>query len=287
MGSGVAKGVRSICHEGLHCLSLAKHMTGDPIFNPIAFELQNSKMLLVQMAQRPSFTLFPQLPTEIRLQIWREVYNTTGRRVIELRRDTTHSRCDHSQAIFLCHGYSPAPVPPIFHTSQEAREVALQLAGRPLFGNIYFNPALDTLYLQLEGPRHYEAPSAPRQLYQVTRDPRASDIRRLAMEVNFMNTHVLSICDDLSRVPNMSLEEIIFVVEELDGDRGDDFMRRFGLAWDGLVMVRAAVDPMGEYAETLSQRPKRLRLAVKRRKDLGLAFRSGPAFQSRRRFLRS
>jgi hypothetical protein len=239
------------------------------------------------MAQGSLFTLFPQLPTEIRLQIWKEVYNATSRRVIELRRDMTHSRCNHSQGAFLCHGYSPAPVPPIFHTSQESREVALQLAERPLFGNIYFNSALDTLYLKLEGPRHYEAPSAPRQLYQVTKDPRASDIRRLAIEVNFMNTNVLSICDDLSRIPNMSLEEIIFVVEELDGDRGDDFMRRFGLAWDGLVMARAIMDPEGRHAGNLSKRLARVRLTVKQRKDLGLASRPGPVFQGRLRLLRS
>lgn len=207
--------------------------------------------------------------------------------MIELRRDISHRRCDHSQAAFLCHGYSPTPVPPIFHASQEARGVALQLAGRPLFGSIYFNSTLDTIYIKLEGPRHYEAPSAPRQLYQVSKDPRAGDIRRLAMEVNFMNTHVLSICDDLSGIRNMSLEEIIFVVEELDGDRGDDFMRRFGLAWDGLVVGRAIMDKGGRNAGNLSKRPKRVRLTVKRRKDLGLGLRSGSVFQSRRRLLGS
>src|SRR5436309_2005082 len=153
------------------------------------------------MTEKDQFTLFPRLPTEIRLQIWKETYNSIGRRVIELHRDNSHTRCDHSRAVFLCHGYSTLPVPAIFHTSHEARSVALELSGRPLFGNIFVNIALDTLYLRIEGPRSYTAPNTPRQLYQVTKDPRANEIRRLAIEVNFMNTHILSICDDLSSIP--------------------------------------------------------------------------------------
>jgi hypothetical protein len=88
--------------------------------------------------------------------------------------------------------------------------------------------------------------------------------------VNFMNTDTLSICDDLARIPDMQLEDIAFVVEELDGDRGDDFMRRFTSTWDGLLMVKQRVHSDGRPVR-MFRRPKKLRLAVKRRKDLGLS----------------
>jgi hypothetical protein len=48
---------------------------------------------------------------------------------------------------------SPSPPPPIFSVSHEARELAVFVAfqeGRYLFGNIFFNFAIDTLYIPFE-----------------------------------------------------------------------------------------------------------------------------------------
>ncbi|KAI0406149.1 hypothetical protein F4802DRAFT_119001 [Xylaria palmicola] len=84
------------------------------------------------------FTLFSLLPTELRLQIWRQ---SCHRRVVEVYYDPDQDRCA-----------TKAPVPAVLHACHESRFEALRLYKRS-FGTtsheprIYFHHELDTLYI--------------------------------------------------------------------------------------------------------------------------------------------
>ncbi|KAI6087990.1 hypothetical protein F4821DRAFT_258445 [Hypoxylon rubiginosum] len=85
-----------------------------------------------------SFELFPQLPTELRLQIWR---HSCHQRVVEVLYDSDNDRCTSSTA-----------PPAILHACRESRFEALRIYKKS-FGTrshdprIYFCPDLDTLYI--------------------------------------------------------------------------------------------------------------------------------------------
>lgn len=98
-----------------------------------------------------SFTLFPLLPTEIRLHIWRFALPDTGR-VVELRR----SREDWEVTA------SPSP-PAVFSVNQESRDEVIRYsilndAMLTLNGEnqVYFNYELDTLSFNTSKQGNYE-----------------------------------------------------------------------------------------------------------------------------------
>ncbi|KAI1412181.1 hypothetical protein F5Y13DRAFT_190541 [Hypoxylon sp. FL1857] len=90
------------------------------------------------MSDQNSFTLFPLLPTELRLHIWR---HTCHPRVVEVLYDSQDDRCTSSTA-----------PPATLYACQESRFEALRIYRRS-FGTksheprIYFCPDIDTLYL--------------------------------------------------------------------------------------------------------------------------------------------
>ncbi|KAI0387495.1 hypothetical protein F5Y04DRAFT_5466 [Hypomontagnella monticulosa] len=90
------------------------------------------------MSDPNSFSLFSLLPTELRLQIWRQ---SCHERVVEVQYDGEDDRCVSSTA-----------PPAILHACHESRFEALRMYKRS-FGTkshdprIYFCPELDILYL--------------------------------------------------------------------------------------------------------------------------------------------
>ncbi|KAI4863916.1 hypothetical protein F4820DRAFT_356245 [Hypoxylon rubiginosum] len=90
------------------------------------------------MSDLDSFDVFPLLPAELRLQIWR---HTCHQRVVEVVYDCDNDRCTSSTA-----------PPAILHACRESRFEALRIYRRS-FGTrsheprTYFCPDLDTLYL--------------------------------------------------------------------------------------------------------------------------------------------
>ncbi|KAF4636701.1 hypothetical protein G7Y89_g1396 [Cudoniella acicularis] len=104
--------------------------------------------------QGPRFERFPELPTEIRLKIWREAAEP---RIVEICQDLdsyakeAKERGEEEPNVDDAPFYSSTKIPSIFRVNQESRSVALQ--EYPLsFPNgehparIYFNPGVDTLY---------------------------------------------------------------------------------------------------------------------------------------------
>jgi hypothetical protein len=94
------------------------------------------------------FTLFPQLPTELRIKIWK--MSILPRIVLRHQRDT---QTNHRSAVL----FTPC-IPPLLQASQEARQIGLEnyqvvnarrwnLDGNTnkRLGPIYFHPELDTL----------------------------------------------------------------------------------------------------------------------------------------------
>ncbi|KAK0620018.1 hypothetical protein B0T14DRAFT_407567, partial [Immersiella caudata] len=94
-----------------------------------------------------SFTLFSQLPAELRLQIWTLSCHP---RVVEVRYSPALDRC-----------LTPTPPPSILSVCREARQEALFSVYVLTFGTkthaprTYFSPALDVLYLPRWGDLGY------------------------------------------------------------------------------------------------------------------------------------
>lgn len=117
------------------------------------------------------FRIFPLLPTEIRLLIWR--LSCPPSRLVEVRYDPDSGRCS-----------SPTKPPVIVQVNREARSEALLLYQRAFQSQgqseyIFFCPALDTLYFPRHRPMGYDdtardfaraVPDAPRLVRHVAID---------------------------------------------------------------------------------------------------------------------
>lgn len=98
-----------------------------------------------QHQQLSTFTLFPYLPTELRLQIFRDCCTP---RVVQL---------SYSPRLDLCRTVN-TPTPAVLHVCKESRAEALRAYYLKCFGTrarpdpeIYFAPALDVLYVPRDG----------------------------------------------------------------------------------------------------------------------------------------
>ncbi|KAE8451999.1 hypothetical protein EG329_002164 [Mollisiaceae sp. DMI_Dod_QoI] len=105
------------------------------------------------------FTLFPQLPPELRLRIW--FFALPRQRLVELKEDTTQPSY-FPIAIserFIESVYSPTPVPSILHACKESRAEGLRhykLTFRNQWGptgtgRIYFDASVDILFMNCHG----------------------------------------------------------------------------------------------------------------------------------------
>jgi hypothetical protein len=95
------------------------------------------------------FHIFPKLPLEIRLEIWRLMI-PRGRTVqIEVRRSPIRAR-----EFFILGSHTPTPV--VLHVNYESRQESLRhfkvlkynLRGQP----VYFRPELDLIYFHMKNP---------------------------------------------------------------------------------------------------------------------------------------
>jgi hypothetical protein len=98
--------------------------------------------LVTSKPRQPSFLLFTELPTEIRLMIWR--FASTIERIVEIQWANCNRNCS-----------APRP-PPVLHACRESREEALKIF-HPYFGlgesaspkPIYINPINDIVFFRL------------------------------------------------------------------------------------------------------------------------------------------
>ena len=105
------------------------------------------------MSGHIDFSVFPNLPTEIRATIWTMCFASRPGRVVEVRsREVQHREIDDFDSngkprLFL---WPPSPPPEIVNVCHEARDAAKRVAmsaGQFHFPGIYFDQAMDTLYL--------------------------------------------------------------------------------------------------------------------------------------------
>ena len=84
----------------------------------------------------------PQLPIEIRLQIWEEAVAVEQPRVVEIWFRTNGDGVDEG----VLDRYPPSRATALLYTCRETREIAL-MKYELYFGSFPFNPSIDTLYL--------------------------------------------------------------------------------------------------------------------------------------------
>ncbi|KAK4192402.1 hypothetical protein QBC35DRAFT_222007 [Podospora australis] len=126
-----------------------------------------------------AFSLFPYLPTELRLHIWR--LSLSPRVVTLTYRPAPLEQC-----------FSPTPPPAILSACQESRDEALRFYRRTFGtkahpeGRIYFHPALDVLYVPRTGMMGYS--DAARDFGTVVLSSGADLIRKVA--VDYVNPEI-------------------------------------------------------------------------------------------------
>ncbi|TVY17186.1 hypothetical protein LARI1_G003842 [Lachnellula arida] len=105
--------------------------------------------------QLTDFTLFPQLPSELRLKIWEEML--PGPRDVEIEYHMDYATFNGKKISKFSGWTSHEPVPVALHICQESRQEAL-VHYQPSFGSyfhpskIYFNFSRDTLLFGVSDP---------------------------------------------------------------------------------------------------------------------------------------
>lgn len=129
---------------------------------------------LLKVTHHYNFYRFPDLPGEIRNQIWEHAITLQEPRVVEIRTRTFDGEWD------WCARYTPEVVPGLHLACRESREIALP-EYHTLFGSrVLFNPAFDTLYL----PRDTWSMEGVGILRLLKADPRLAELRHLAADFN-------------------------------------------------------------------------------------------------------
>jgi hypothetical protein len=142
----------------------------------------------------PTFTLFPNVPAELQIKIWRCAL--PGPRIIQLH---------YLNGSFSFHGARP---PPALHTCRTSREAALSVFEPAFTRNnklapIYIDLAHDTLHLATEpGMFAHTAGSFP---------DIKKKIQSLAVEIS-SNEDLETVLFDIKRSSPSNLREIILVV---------------------------------------------------------------------------
>jgi 2EXR family len=166
------------------------------------------------------FTKFPELPTELRMQIWQEALQLQDGRLIKVRlpkddqspgEDSTDVEwAEWAEHIEHCPKQSPTPVPSLFLVCHESRDVA-QRYIKYYCGAIPFNPHIDTLYL----PEEVWNPRIKRAiLKQIKHEHGLDDIRYLAADLVTWHGNISRMWRRLRNFKN--LEGIFLVAPELN-----------------------------------------------------------------------
>lgn len=151
-----------------------------------------------------SFTLFPNLPAEIRLEIWEKA--CPNGRVIEVTKSYWEEIGDDSESegdFQMPGGVSVCPVamPTILHVSHESREAALRMFSRgivtskhPDNGNLWWNPEIDTIFMKRLSQSTIWGHSQRRLLLETTAilAPRVKEIKHLALVLSHQILELLS-----------------------------------------------------------------------------------------------
>lgn len=164
------------------------------------------------------------LDLDIRLMIWELAYLLQDPRVVEVRT----AKHDHYSGYHdWCPRYSPSPPPTIVNVCGEARAVARRIAqgrGHLLFAttpdapDIYFNPAIDTLYVPNEKDYWIRDWGPEGVLTQFKKEHQPGSLRVLAIGLDPVSrgTTPNSLESDLDDF--RALKHLIFVVEQPDKD---------------------------------------------------------------------
>ncbi|PQE12529.1 hypothetical protein CJF30_00002395 [Rutstroemia sp. NJR-2017a BBW] len=160
------------------------------------------------------------LSLELRLAIWGFLYFTTPARIVEVQ-TAEHDHSNHPYYLW-CPRYSPSPAPLVVNVCREARDEArklARLAGHLLFpGNsshdIYFNPAIDTLYIPSKKERFMGSWTDELSLAPFKVGSKPEKLRSLALGLDTRATEWTTLRWEILELTG--LEEVILVVERAD-----------------------------------------------------------------------
>jgi hypothetical protein len=147
----------------------------------------------------------PQLPTEIRLQIWEEVVALEQPRVVEIWFRKHGDGVDEG----ALNRYPPSRAPSLLYTCRETREIALK-KYELYFGTFPFNPAIDTLYLS----KDMWKPTDNSLLSRLRLENRSDEIHSIAADLESWtgSKRLHTMISDLRYFTN--LQRLILVISE-------------------------------------------------------------------------
>lgn len=165
------------------------------------------------------------LNVEVQLMIWAYLYAAGPKRIVEVRTAKHKSGKSHRKGWFT--RYSPTPAPLVVNTCNEARNEAKRTAlkaGHILFATkqpkslhpIYFDPAIDTLYVRNEKEHWMRGRSGIMAQLQRAWNPQL--LRELAIEIDPVEraTSHRTFRQDLEDFLN--LEKVVFVTKKPDDE---------------------------------------------------------------------
>ena len=210
------------------------------------------------------------LNLEIRLAIWGLVYTAACARIVEVQ---TSEHDHYSKTHRWCPRYSPSPPPLVVNICREAREEARRLAraaGHLLFTttssnppDIYFNPAIDTLYVPNDKNYWIRDWGPEGVLTQVKAEPRPQLLRSLAIELDPLTRGTTPYFLQRDIADFEGLEEVILIVKKA-GKAELDWVKKLDRslhAW--LLNTRRLRERQGT-AKSIRPYPEECKIALKR-----------------------
>lgn len=110
------------------------------------------------MAELKEFSLFSNLPVELRLKCWNTLIDSIGPRIVELRCDGRARGVNHISTRTWADKPTPPAILQLLATNHEARyellrrgyKIMFQIGSETKANGIWFNPEIDTLFLGVE-----------------------------------------------------------------------------------------------------------------------------------------
>jgi 2EXR family len=218
-------------------------------------------------------TSFVTLTIELRLLIWRHIYDSQTPRLVEVQ-TTPHENCKSHNKGF-CPRSSPSPAPIIVNICQESRRAAFEIAtechhlffSTPFSPPIFFNPAIDTLYVPDEKSTWIRSPDGILTQLKAELGLDSNRLRILAADLNPYGLQAGSMKTDLKEFPGIQ-DYILLVTDLKDGD-----FEYFKAAERVLQILKLKEQRRIELASgTMStmrhEYPNRLTFAIKRGRSL-------------------
>ncbi|TAQ88116.1 hypothetical protein B7494_g3580 [Chlorociboria aeruginascens] len=236
-----------------------------PLNKPVFFIPLSNQIYIINMDEAtspPRFTLFPDLPCELRIKIWKLA--EPGPRTVRIQYNMNYKSWNGKFIADFKGWTSPDPAPTILHVCQESRAEALRTYS-PAFGSyfhapkVYINFSIDTLKFDNpqkdglgEGSDIYLLDTFLAGGYHGADD--CEKVRRLVVDVSVSLYERRTFCW-LDILQFEELEELTLMVADEDEDAMGPLMAHYGLTLG--VVSRACPQWKVPQTEVVSMKSRR------------------------------